>query len=59
MNIIINDNKSDNNNLQIESIRNNCLKSRITHEYKELSKVYLKNTSIQAPKNRFMEEKKP
>lgn len=32
-----------NNKLQIESIRNNCLKSRITHEYKELSKIYAIN----------------
>ena len=36
---------SSHNNTQIESIRNNCLKSRITHEYKELSKIYANNAA--------------
>jgi hypothetical protein len=36
---------SSHNNTQIESITNNCLKSRIRHEYKELSKIYVNNAA--------------
>ena len=34
------------NELQIDLISNKCLKNRIKNKYKELSKIYNRNTNI-------------